>query len=179
MPRIMVPLVYHPRYNITAFGLERLHPFDSTKYRRIHDWLIRQGLRTSEQFHSPQPATRADLLRILEKLLARRDKYDHILVETSGLADPTPVAQTFFANEQVRTGDQLPSPDVDESEETDLFRVISLEALVRIKVTAFQDKDRTHLRDLIEVGLVDAAWISKLPSILGERLRQLLDTPEG
>jgi G3E family GTPase len=44
---------------------------------------------------------RADLLRILEKLLARRDKYDHILVETSGLADPTPVAQTFFANEQV------------------------------------------------------------------------------
>jgi G3E family GTPase len=46
---------------------------------------------------------RADLLRILEKLLARRDKYDYILVETSGLADPTPVAQTFFANEQVST----------------------------------------------------------------------------
>ncbi|HKQ27540.1 MAG TPA: GTP-binding protein [Burkholderiales bacterium] len=46
---------------------------------------------------------RADLLRILEKLLARRDKYDHILVETSGLADPTPVAQTFFANAQVST----------------------------------------------------------------------------
>jgi len=39
---------------------------------------------------------RADLLRILEKLLARREKYDHILVETSGLADPTPVAQTLF-----------------------------------------------------------------------------------
>jgi G3E family GTPase len=41
---------------------------------------------------------RADLLRILEKLLARRDKYDHILVETSGMADPTPVAQTFFVD---------------------------------------------------------------------------------
>jgi G3E family GTPase len=39
---------------------------------------------------------RADLLRILEKLLARRDRLDHILVETSGMADPTPVAQTFF-----------------------------------------------------------------------------------
>jgi G3E family GTPase len=39
---------------------------------------------------------RADLLRILDKLLARREKYDHILVETSGAADPTPVAQTFF-----------------------------------------------------------------------------------
>jgi len=46
---------------------------------------------------------RADLLRILEKLLARREKYDHILVETSGLADPTPVAQTFFASERVAT----------------------------------------------------------------------------
>ena len=50
---------------------------------------------------------RADLLRILEKLLARRDRYDHILVETSGAADPTPVAQTFFVNEQVMTGTSL------------------------------------------------------------------------
>ena len=39
---------------------------------------------------------RADLQRILDKLLARREKYDHILVETSGAADPTPVAQTLF-----------------------------------------------------------------------------------
>ncbi|HEY3078130.1 MAG TPA: GTP-binding protein [Burkholderiales bacterium] len=45
---------------------------------------------------------RADLLRILEKLLARRDKYDHILVETSGMADPTPVAQTFFVDPVAR-----------------------------------------------------------------------------
>lgn len=60
----MVPLVYHPRYNITAFGLEKLHPFDGTKYRRIHDWLMRQGLRTPEQFHAPHPCTHADLLRI-------------------------------------------------------------------------------------------------------------------
>jgi G3E family GTPase len=44
---------------------------------------------------------RADLLRILEKLLARRDTLDHILVETSGLADPTPVAQTFFATDEM------------------------------------------------------------------------------
>jgi hypothetical protein len=38
------------------------------------------------------------------------------------------------------------------------FRLLSLEALVRMKLTAFRDKDRTHLRDLIEVGLVDAGW---------------------
>jgi G3E family GTPase len=42
---------------------------------------------------------RADLLRILGKLVERRDKLDHILVETSGLADPNPVAATFFVDE--------------------------------------------------------------------------------
>src|SRR4029077_14628663 len=61
---VMVPLVYSPAYNITAFGLERLHPFDSRKYRRIHDWLIRQGLRRRGEFVTPQPCSRADLLRI-------------------------------------------------------------------------------------------------------------------
>jgi len=44
---------------------------------------------------------RADLLRILEKLMLRREKFDHILVETSGLADPTPVAATFFVDAEV------------------------------------------------------------------------------
>jgi histone deacetylase 11 len=60
----MVPIVYHPRYNITAFGLERLHPFDSRKYRRIHDALIARGLRRPKDFVRPRPASRADLLRL-------------------------------------------------------------------------------------------------------------------
>src|SRR5690349_14856892 len=60
----MVPLVYSPKYNITAFGLERLHPFDSRKYRRIRDWLVRQGLRKRRDFVAPRPSTHADLLRV-------------------------------------------------------------------------------------------------------------------
>ncbi|MFC3108690.1 CobW family GTP-binding protein [Undibacterium arcticum] len=44
---------------------------------------------------------RTDLVRILQKLLARSEKFDHILVETSGLADPTPVAATFFMDNEV------------------------------------------------------------------------------
>ena len=51
----MISLVYHPRYSITAFGLERLHPFDSRKYRRIHDALIASGLRRSQGFLRPRP----------------------------------------------------------------------------------------------------------------------------
>jgi histone deacetylase 11 len=60
----MIPLIYHPAYNITAFGLERLHPFDSRKYRRIHDSLVSRGLRRPRDFARPRPATRADLLAV-------------------------------------------------------------------------------------------------------------------
>jgi len=61
---IMIPLVYHPAYNITAFGLERLHPFDSRKYRRIHDALIARGLRRRSDFVRPRPVSQRDLLTI-------------------------------------------------------------------------------------------------------------------
>lgn len=57
----MVPIVYHPAYNVTACGLERLHPFDSVKYRRIHDELIRQGLRREGDFVRPAPCTTVEL----------------------------------------------------------------------------------------------------------------------
>jgi histone deacetylase 11 len=57
----MIPIVYHPDYNITACGLERLHPFDSRKYRRIHDELIRQGLRRRGDFVRPSMVSRREL----------------------------------------------------------------------------------------------------------------------
>ncbi|MEV6558564.1 GTP-binding protein [Nocardia sp. NPDC051756] len=44
---------------------------------------------------------RTDLIDILHSLLARSDRFDRILVETSGLADPNPVAQTFFVDEEI------------------------------------------------------------------------------
>jgi len=84
-----------------------------------------------------------------------------------------------FANEKVRPHEAMANPDVTESEATPQFTVVSLEAVVRIKLTAFRDKDRTHLRDLIEVGLVDAEWLGKLPRELADRLKQLLETPGG
>ena len=60
----MIPVVYHPAYNITAFGLERHHPFDGRKYRRIHDALVDRGLRRRGDFLRPRPVTRADLGKI-------------------------------------------------------------------------------------------------------------------
>jgi hypothetical protein len=94
-------------------------------------------------------------------------------------ARPRDAVHIIFANEKVRPQEPIANPDVAESEQGELFCLLSLEALVRIKLTAFRDKDRMHLRDLIDVGLVDAAWLAKLPPVLAERLRLLLETPGG
>src|SRR6201996_8266998 len=45
---------------------------------------------------------RGDLIRILTQLRKRRDRFDSILSETTGLADPGPVAQTFFVDEDLK-----------------------------------------------------------------------------
>jgi hypothetical protein len=85
----------------------------------------------------------------------------------------------IFANEKVRPHEPAANPDVTESEIADQFRVLSLEPLVRIKLTALRDKDKVHIRDLIGVGLIDAGWLNRLPEPLSARLKSLLDTPEG
>ena len=52
---------------------------------------------------------RGDLIRIMDGLVKRRGKFDAIIVETTGLADPAPVAQTFFVDEDVKAKTQLDS----------------------------------------------------------------------
>ena len=50
---------------------------------------------------------RGDLIRILSNLMKRKDRFDYILVETTGLADPAPVVQTFFVDDELRERTQL------------------------------------------------------------------------
>jgi G3E family GTPase len=52
---------------------------------------------------------RGDLIRIIRNLLKRKGQLDGILIETTGLADPAPVAQTFFVDEDVRANAKLDS----------------------------------------------------------------------
>jgi hypothetical protein len=85
----------------------------------------------------------------------------------------------LFDREKVRREDEHTLPDLDESERALEFQVATLEALVRMKLTSWHDRDRTHLRDLIGVGLLDATWPARLPPPLGARLQQLLDDPNG
>ncbi|MFM7412435.1 MAG: hypothetical protein ACKO6E_04425, partial [Planctomycetota bacterium] len=81
--------------------------------------------------------------------------------------------------EKVRESYPLPTADVTERELADDYHVVSLEPLVRMKLTSFRDKDRTHLRDMISLGLIDASWLARCIPEHAARLQQLLDDPDG
>jgi hypothetical protein len=59
------------------------------------------------------------------------------------------------------------------------FRIAPLESLVCMKLTSFRDKDRVHLRDMLEVGLISPDLQRTLPPDLQDRLRQLKESPEN
>jgi hypothetical protein len=94
-------------------------------------------------------------------------------------ANPRNAVHIVFAGEKVKDQDLTAAPDVMESEASGTHRIVALEPLVRMKLTSFRDKDRTHLRDMIDVGLIDATWPPRFPPALAIRLQQLLDTPGG
>jgi len=85
----------------------------------------------------------------------------------------------LFAGEKVRSEDLFPLADVDQSEPAGGYRVVSLESLVRMKLTSYRRKDQVHLQDMLDVGLIDGNWCQKLPQPLAERLKLLIDTPDG
>ncbi|HSI73633.1 MAG TPA: hypothetical protein VK934_10705 [Fimbriimonas sp.] len=84
-----------------------------------------------------------------------------------------------FSGEKVREHEPAPNPEVDESTESEHFQVISLEALVRIKLTAFRLKDQVHLVDLLDLGLIDESWCERLQPELADRLRALINDPNA
>ena len=92
---------------------------------------------------------------------------------------PSGGVHILFAGEKVRPDDEHASPELDEAERAADFQVVSLEALVRMKLVAYRRKDQVHLLDLIGVGLIDATWPARFPPPLGDRLQQLLDDPNG
>ncbi len=85
----------------------------------------------------------------------------------------------LMANEKVKPEYATPTPDVTESERGIEFQVIKLKELVEMKLNSNRDKDKTHLRDMIDIGLIDTTWPHKFPPSLADRLQQLLDDPNG
>jgi hypothetical protein len=85
----------------------------------------------------------------------------------------------IFAGEKVREEYVTTVPDTDESVSFRSYRVLTLEALVRMKLTSYRRKDQVHLLDMLDVGLIDASWPGRYPPELAERLQHLIDTPDG
>jgi G3E family GTPase len=79
---------------------------------------------------------RGDLIRILGNLMKRRDKFDHILIETTGMADPSPVAQTFFVDDEMK----------------EKFRLDSIVTMVDAKHVALHIEDSDECREQIAFG---------------------------
>lgn len=92
---------------------------------------------------------------------------------------PRSAVHVIFAGEPVITGDAHRAPEISETEEHETYRILSLEFLVAMKLSANRDADRVHVRDLISVGLIDASWLSRFPPDLAARLQEILDTPNG
>jgi len=81
-----------------------------------------------------------------------------------------------FAAERVYPEYVEATPDVSECEPGPEFPVPTLDALVRMKLTSFRLKDKLHLMDLLDVGLIDATWCDRLPQSLAARLTEVIAT---
>ena len=92
---------------------------------------------------------------------------------------PRDAVHILFAGEKVRPHYAAAAPNLASTEYHEAYKLLALEPLVQMKLTSFRDKDRTHLRDLVEVGLIDRSWLKSLQPELAARLQELLDNPDG
>jgi hypothetical protein len=124
---------------------------------------------------------RSDLPRVIKSLeevgFIYRKAADMFLDGKQG--KPREAVHIVFANEKVKEHEIVLNPDLTDSEQSNEgYRIISLEKLVQIKLTAFRIKDRNHLMDMIELGMIDSSWCAKYPPLLAERLQDLIDHPD-
>ena len=98
---------------------------------------------------------RGDLIRVLGNLMKRRDKFDYVLVETTGLADPGPVAQTFFMDDELRA-------------EFSLDGIITLVDAAHIEQQLGRSDESTE-----QVAFADVLVLNKTDLVNGEAIDRL------
>ena len=84
-----------------------------------------------------------------------------------------------FAGEKVREEYPEAVPSIDDYERIKDVRTLSLESLVRMKLTSNRRKDQVHILDMLSVGLIDGTWLLRLSPALAQRLQTLIDDPDG
>jgi hypothetical protein len=126
---------------------------------------------------------REDLEAAREAMAREGFVYRHVkgvdLFLDGPLARARDAVHIMFAGEKFRPEYDLPAPDVADAETAPEFRLLNIEPLVAMKLTSFRLKDQVHLQDLVAVGLIDESWLDRVPPTLRERLRELLENPEG
>ncbi len=98
---------------------------------------------------------RGDLIRILGNLMKRRDKFEHIMIETTGMADPGPVAQTFFLDDEMR----------------DAFRLDGVVTLVDAKHVLLHIDDGEEVNE--QIAFADVILLNKVDLVSRIELDQL------
>ena len=99
---------------------------------------------------------RGDLIRIISKLLERREHFDHLIIETTGLADPAPVIQSFFVDEI-------------------LYKQTELDAVVTV-VDAKYIQDHWDSSEAQEqIAFADVILINKTDLVSQEQIKELTD----
>jgi G3E family GTPase len=98
---------------------------------------------------------RGDLIRILEGLMKRRGKFDAIIVETTGLADPAPVAQTFFVDQEVQ----------------DTARLDAVVTVADAKWLSERLKDAPEAKN--QIAFADVIILNKIDTVEPAKLREV------
>ncbi|MBI1831025.1 MAG: hypothetical protein HYR84_06195 [Planctomycetes bacterium] len=107
------------------------------------------------------------------------DLLDVVMFRDGEQGKPSEAIHLLFSGEKTRPDHLLAAPEIQTVDDPGNFRVITLESLLTMKLMSNRRKDQVHVQDLINVGLIDAAWLAKLPPELATRLKQILDTPDA
>ena len=94
-------------------------------------------------------------------------------------APPRDAVHILYAGEKVRESNPTVAAEITTVDADGDFRIVALEALAHMKLNAFRDKDRMHLRDMLSIGLIDATWLPRLIPEHAAKLKLLIDDPEG
>ena len=109
-----------------------------------------------------------------------RDSVMNVIVFLDGPnGKPSQGIHVLLAERKVRDEYSTATPSIDQAVDIEGRSIVALTALVEMKLNSFRDKDRTHLRDMIQIGLIDSSWPDRFAKSLGDRLQELLDDPEG
>jgi G3E family GTPase len=107
-------------------------------------------------------SVRGDLIRILGRLMKRKDRLDGILIETTGLADPGPVAQTFFTDDEMRARFRLDA----------IVTVVDAHHVVQHLDTSPEVKKQIAFADVLILNKTDLVWAADLDA-LEQRIRRM------